>query len=128
MENKPRPVKLEELIVRDPKLFFTMTSFAMVLAIYINLSVNASPVIGTTATIVYFLINAAFLGQAFFKAESPFLRFAIGSLLLIVLLGLIAWAVMILCNLDTIRSAIALSIVTALCSFSNKKVKHENAD
>jgi len=128
MENKPTLVKLEELIVRDPKLFSTITSFAMVLAIYINLSLCASPVIGTIATLVYFSINAAFLGQVFLKAESLFLRFAVGSLLLIVLLGLTSWAVMTVCNLDIVRSAIALGIVTALCSFSNKKVKNKDAD
>jgi len=127
MENTFSFAKLEELMVKDPKFLFTFASFAMVLVIHTNLSVNISSVVGTTATIIYLLINTAFLGQTFFKGESLFLRLALGSLLLIVLLGIVAWTVMIFYNLDMVRSAVALSIVAVLCSLSNKKVKHENA-
>jgi len=126
MRNKSGFEKLEELMVKDPKLLFTMASFIMVLAVYTNLSMNASPLIGTVASSIYFLINATFLGQALFKEESLFLRFALGSLLLIVSLGLIAWSIMIIHNLDIVGSIVALCTVAAMCSFSNKVVKHKN--
>lgn len=128
MKSKSNFAKLEELIVKDPKLLFTITAFIMVAAIYNNLSANASALIGITATSIYFMINAVFLGRAFFGEESLFSRFALGSLLLIVSLGLIAWAIMIIHNLDIFRSAVALSIVVAMCSFSSKRVKHKNGE
>ena len=126
MEDKLGFTKIEELIVRDQKLLFTFTSYIMILIVYINQSINPSPLIGATATIVYFFINTVFVGKVFFREEDLFLRFALGSLLLIVLLGLVAWAIMIIYNLDIVRSAVVLCIVTALCSLSNKRTKPKN--
>ena len=126
MKNKSRFGIIEELIVRDEKLRFTTVSYIMTLMIFINLNFSLSLVIGTTASIIYFLINGAFLGRTFFEKEDLFLRFMLGNILLIAFLGLISWAIMIIYNLDTIRSAIVLCIVTALSSLSNKRMKPKN--
>lgn len=126
MENELDFTKLEELIIQDQKLLFTITSYIMILVVCTNQIITLSPLIGTTAMIIYFLINATFLSQFFFKEEKPFLRFTLGSLLLIVFLGLVAEAVMIIYNLDIVRSAVVLGIMTALCSLSNKWMKRKN--
>jgi hypothetical protein len=116
-------LKIQELIVSDKKLFFTTVSYVMVLIIFMNLKFTTSPIIGTSTSIVYFLINGMFLGNVFFEKQQLFLRFIFGNLLLIVLLALVAWAVMIIYNLDTIMSAFVLCVVTAVCSFLNKMIK-----
>lgn len=123
MESNSQISKLQELIVRDSKLFFTTTSYIMILTIFMSLNFAPSPVIGTLASIVYFLINGMFLGHVFFEKHDLFLRFMLGNILLILFLASVAWAVMIIHNLDTIRSAFALCIVTAVCSFLNKRMK-----
>jgi len=104
-----------------------MFSFLLILIIYLNLSFVSSPIIGTATSLAFFMINGIFLGHAFFEEENVFLSFLLGSLLLIVFLGLVAWIVMILHNLDIVRSTIVLCIVTALSSFLNKRMKHKNA-
>lgn len=127
MESRFRYRKLEELIVRDHNFIFTIFSFLLILIIYLNLSFTSSPIIGTAASIAFFMINGIFLGHAFFEKENAFLSFLLGSLLFIVFLGLVAWIVMILHNLDIVRSTIVLCIVTALSSFLNRRMKHKNA-
>lgn len=128
MENKLDLIKLEELIIRDQKLLFTITSYIMILVVCTNQTINLSPLISATAMIVYFLINATFLSQFFFREEELFLRFTLGSLLLIVFLGLVAEAVMIIYNLDIVRTAVVLATLTALCSLSNKWMKRKNVN
>ncbi len=112
---------VENAIVRDKNFLCTMLSYAMVFLIFINISVVHSPVIAIIASSVYFLINAIFLGSVFFESEDLFLRFVLGTLLLIILLGLISWVVMMIYNLDAARSTIVLCIATALSSFLSKK-------
>jgi len=116
-------LKLEKFIVRDGKILFTTISYVMILVILINLNFILSPAIGIPASIVYFLINGIFLGHSFFENQDIFPRFLLGSLLLVVFLGIAAWAVMIIYNLDAIRSAIVLCIVTTLCSVLNRRTK-----
>jgi len=123
MERDFNFLKLERLIVRDGKLLFTTISYVMILLIFINLNFILSPAIGISASFVYFLINGMFLGHSFFENQDIFLKFLLGSLLLIVFLGIAAWAVMIIYNLDVIRSVIVLCIVTTLCSVLNKRTK-----
>jgi hypothetical protein len=123
MERSSNFLKLQKLMVSDKKLLFTTISYVTILIIFMNLKFALSPVIGTSASIVYFLINAMFLGHVFFEKQDFFLRFVFGNLLLIVLLALVAWAVMIIYNLDTIMSAFVLCVVTAVCSFLNKMIK-----
>jgi len=119
---------MEELIVRDEKLLFTTVSYIMTLMIFVNLALSISWVIGTTVSIVYFLINGVFLGLAFFEKEGLFQRFMLGNLLLVIFLGLIAWAIMIIFgNLDTIRSVLVLCTVATASSVLNKGMKRKNA-
>lgn len=126
MKNSSRFAKIEDLIVRDKKLLFTTVSYLMILMIFINLIFFFSPAIGTIASVIYFLVNGAFLGRAFFDQEDLFLRFILGNLLLVTCLALIAWVVMIIYNLDIARSTLVLCIVTALASLLNKRKKRKN--
>jgi len=64
------------------------------------------------------------MGNAFFEKEDPFSRFMLGTLLLIVFLGLISWVVMMIYNLDAVRSAIVLCIVVTLSSLMSKVAKY----
>lgn len=128
MKNKPSFVIIEELIIRDEKLLFTTVSYIVTLIVFVNLTLFISWVIGTIASIFYFLINGVFLGRAFFEKEDLFSRFMLGNLLLIIFLGLIGWAIMIIFgNLDTIRSALVLCTVATVSSVLNKWMKRKNA-
>ena len=124
IQSKIRPENVEKAIVRDKNLLFTIFSYATVFLIFINMSVVHSSVMGIVASSVYFLINAIFLGSTFFGKEDLFLRFTLGSLLLIVFLGLISRVVMMVYNLDAVRSTIVLCTVTALSSFMSKMAKY----
>jgi len=115
---------VEELIVKDSKLIFTQLSLLSVLIVFVNMVLINSAVLGIAASLAYFLINAIFLGNAFLGKEAPLSRFVLGSLLLIVFLGLISLVVMMIYNLDAILSAIVLCIVTTLSSFLSKMTKY----
>jgi len=123
LEGKSRFERLEEVIALDRRFASTTVSYLMVLAIFFNLKLIVSPIIGVGASIIFFLVNATFLGRAFFEDEPLFLKFMLGSLLLVVLLSLVGWLVMIAYNLDVLRSAIALGIVATSCSFLAKMQK-----
>ena len=125
IENKIRPENVEKAIVRDKNLLFTIFSYATAFLIFVNISVVHSSVMGIAASSVYFLINAIFLGSTFFQKEDLFLRFILGNLLLIVFLGLISWVVMMIYNLDAIRSTMVLCTVTTLCSSMSKMAKYD---
>ena len=118
--------KLEKLIIHDQKLLFTLTSYILILAIYINLNAFQSWALGIVASIMYFLINGIFLGNAFFKKEDAFFRLILGVLLLIMLLGFIGWLAVIIYNLDVIRFTLVLFIVATLSSLLNRRVKNKN--
>ena len=127
MENRSLFTNLTQLITLDKKLSFTILSYISILTIFINLSLTSTPIIGVPATIIYFLINSAFIGMALFQNENLLLKLLLGALLLIVILGLTGLAVMILYNLDNLRSAIVLSITTSIASVLNKRMKSKNA-
>ena len=128
MKNRSLLVIMEERIARDEKFLFTTVSFAVTLLIFLNLYFSLTPAMGATASILYFLINGTFLGHAFFEKENRFLRFMLGNLLLIIFLGLIAWATMIIFyNLDIVRSALVLFIVSTSSSLLNKRMRWKNA-
>ena len=118
--------KLEKLIINDQKLLFTMTSYVLILAIYINLSAFQSWVLGSVASIMYFLINGIFLGNAFFKKEDAFFRLMFGVLLLIMVLGFIGWLAVISYNLDVFRFTLVLFVVATFSSLLNSRVKNKN--
>jgi len=128
MKNSSVFVSLHNVIARDKMFVFTLLSYVTIVAIFVNISFINSPIIGIVASSIYLLINAAFLGHSVFETETLFMKFLLGTLLSIVILGLIAWAVMILSNLDNVRSAIVLLIAASFSSFLNRKVKHKNAN
>lgn len=115
--------ELQLLIGQDEKFLFTATSFVTILLILLNLFSITSPVIGALASVVYFVINAIFLERFFPRETNNFLRFMLGSLLLVLILGLTSWMMLIIYNLDVIPSATALIIVTILSSFLNRRSK-----
>ena len=127
--------KFEKSIINDKKFLFSSISYASVISIFLNLTVLTSivsqqsafvvSVVGTLASLTYFLINGTFLGHFFFENESFFLRLLLGNLLLTVLLGFAAWVIVIVSNLDVIRSVAVLFIIATLSSMLNRvKSKH----
>jgi len=119
--------ELETLITQDQKLLFTLTSYGLILAIYINLNAFHSSVLGIVASVLYFLINGIFLGHAFFEKEATFFRLIFGVLLLIMLLGFVGLLAVIIYNLDVIRFTLVLFVAATLSSLLNRMVKHSNA-
>jgi len=115
--------KIEQRITHDSKLLFTMTSYVIVLTIFINLSEFQSPILGLLASAIYFLINGIFLGHVFFKKETAFFRLMLGLLLLVMLLGFVGWLAVVIYNLDVTRFTLALLIVATLSSLLNRRVK-----
>lgn len=119
--------KLENFIVHDSKLLSTLTSYVIIVAIYINLNTYKSPAIGMVAFILYFLIDGTFLAHAFFEKENVFFRLMFGVLLLIMLLGFVGWLIMIIYNLDAPKFTLVLFIVSTLSSLLNRRRQHKNA-
>ena len=115
--------RLEELITLDQKHVFTLISYVLTFAVYINLSTFKLPALGIGAFFLYFLINGTFLTHAFFEKEDVFLKSMLGVLLLIMLLGFVGWIIMIIYNLDVINFTLVLVIVATLSSAVNRRVK-----
>ena len=107
-------------MVRDDRLLCTIFSYALIALTFVNISLLHSRLMGITASFLYFLVNAIFLGNAFFQKEDRFIRLMLGSLSLIVILGLISWVVMMIFNLDIFRSTLVLFIVSTLSSAMSK--------
>lgn len=119
-------MNLQYLITRDQKFAFTILSYITILLIFVNMSLVNSPAIGIVASTIYFLINATYLSHALFRRENTFVGFLQGTLLLIVILGLVAWTVMVLYNLNNIGSVFVLGITASFASLLNRRVKSEN--
>lgn len=119
---------LTQLITQDKKFSFTILSYISILTILANLNLTPTPIIGIPATIIYFFINSTFIGNALFQNEKLLIKLLLGNLLLIVFLTLTGLAIMILHNLDNVRTGIVLSIVVFLASTLNKRMKPENAN
>lgn len=113
----------EQLITRDQNLLFTIVSLIMILAIYLNQTFVNSTIMGATASVIFFLINAILLGTAFFEGEIPFIRLILGSLMLLLLLGVIGWITLIIYNLNVPNTSAALCILAISCSIINKLKK-----
>lgn len=118
--------KVETLVAQDQKHIFTLTSYILILIIYVNLSVLQSSVLGFVVSIFYFLINGIFLGYAFFEKETAFFRLMFGALLLIMLLGFVGWLAVIIYNLDVIRLTLVLFIAATVSSLLNRRMKTKN--
>lgn len=111
---------IERFVVRDGNFVFTIASYTMILLIFVNQILIFSVALGVIASIVFFLINALFMGHALFRNENSLVRFMLGSLFQLVLLGFVGWAVMIAYNLDLVRSTIALCVLAGLASALNR--------
>jgi len=120
MEKAFRLKKVEELIVRDEKFLFTTISCLMILIISLNSIFSLSVALGIIASLIFFLINILFLGHTLFEKEIPFLRLILGSLMLLLFLGIIGWVILIIYNLDIIRVTIALCVLAGLSSTMNR--------
>jgi len=118
---------IEKSVVQDKNFLGTIVSYSVIFAIFLNLNSFQSPLIGLMAFVIYFVINAVFLGNAFFEKENTFFRLMFGVLLLIMLLGFVGWLVMIIYNLDVSRFTLVLVISTTLSSWLNRRMKHRNA-
>jgi len=125
MRKKTMFQRVEEKIANDRKFIATMLSYVTVLSIFVNTFFVKSPILGVIPSIAYLIINATFLGNAFFKGRTPFLKFALGGILLTATIGLIGWAILIAYNLNVIMVTLSLSIVTAICPIANKLAYYE---
>jgi len=119
-----RTKTLENQIVQDKNFLFTAISFIVIFAAFVNLNTLGSSLIGFVVLIVYVVINSVFLGNAFFKNESVFLRLLLGVLLLIVLLGLAGWLAILVYNLDIAPFSFVLVITAAFSSLVNRRLRH----
>lgn len=123
MEGTFQLKKVEELIIGDEKFLFTTVSCLMILIISLNSTFSLSPALGIIASLSFFLINILFLGNTLFREEIPFLRFILGGLMLLLLLGITGWAILIIYKLDIIGSAVTLCILAGLSSTMNSLKK-----
>ena len=113
----------EKLITRDEKSLFTIVSYIAVIIIYINLSQLKSTVMGVMASAIYFVVNGVFLGRAFFREEKAFLRLLLGLFSLVIILGLVGWTILVVYNLDEVRTLLVLVLVTTSSSLLNRRKK-----
>lgn len=120
-------MRLEGIIVRDAKLRFTLLSYILVLIILLNLTSFQSPIIGLSASLVYILINAVFLGRAFFGSQELLFRLILGILVFMMLLGFVGWFILTIYNLDIMASVLVLLIAATVSSLTNKRMNHSNA-
>lgn len=118
---------VERSIVQDKNFLYTIVSYVVSIAIFLNLSGYQSPHIGFLASVVFFVVNTVFLGNAFFEKESKFFRLTFGGLFLVILLGFVGWLTLIIYNLDATRVSLALLSVTTLASLLNRRMRHKNA-
>lgn len=118
---------IEASIVQDKNFLYSIVSYATTLVIFMNLNSFQSPLIGLMLSVIYFVINAVFLGNAFFEKENAFFKLMFGMLLLIMLLGFVGWLTLIIYNLDVTQVTLALLVVATLSSLFNRRMKHRHA-
>ena len=117
---------IERSVVQDKNFLYTIVSYSVILAIFMNLNSFQSPLIGLMASVIYSGINAVFLGNAFFEKENAFLRLMFGILLLTMLLGFVGWLTLIIHNLDVTRSILVLWVAATFSSLLNRRMRHRN--
>lgn len=127
MKGALRFADIERSVMQDRNFLFTIVSYSVIFAIFLNLNSIQSPLIGFMASVIYFLIDAVFLGNAFFKKEDTFFRLTLGILLLAVLLGFVGWLTLIIYNLDATRVTLVLLVVATFSSLFNRRMNHRNA-
>jgi len=119
--------KVENRIVANRRCVFTAVSYLAVAILSVNTAFVRSVILGATASLIFFVINALFLAHALFRKEDDFFRLMFGVLLLIMLLGFVGWLIMIVYNLDALRFTLTLVIVASLSSSANIRTKYKNA-
>jgi hypothetical protein len=117
----------EKSIMENKNFIYTIVSYSAILAIFFNLYSLELPLIGSVASVIYSIINAVFLGNAFFTKENAFFKLVFGVLLLIMLLGFVGWIIMIIYNLDVIEFTLVLLVTTTLSSLLNRRMRPKNA-
>lgn len=120
MKSNSSPTKLIQLITQERILVSTVILFSSVAAIALNLNVVRSPILGVSASTLFLLISSIMMGQALFRNENSGTKLMLGSLVVIITLGLVGWAVMILHNLDNTRTTVVLFATASLASILNK--------
>lgn len=118
---------IEKSVVQDKNFLYTIVSYSVILAFFMNLNGFQSPLIGLMASVIYLVINAVFLGNAFFEKENAFFRLMFGILLLTMLLGFVGWLTLIIYNLDVTRVTLVLLVVATLSSLFNRRMTHRHA-
>lgn len=116
--------RLEKTITRDKNLRYSILSYLLVAIILLNLLFLQSSIIGISASLIYVFINAFFLGHVFFRSQEPFFRLILGSLVFLMLLGLVGWLVLAVYDLDVMASFLVLLIAAMVSSLMNRRVKH----
>jgi hypothetical protein len=119
--------RIEALIAQDRMFLFTLSSYVLVLSIYVNLNVFQSAVLGSVISVLYFIVNGVFLGHAFFEKEAAFFRLMFGILLLVMLLGFGGWLAIMIYNLDVPWFILVLFGSATLSSLLNRRVKSKSA-
>jgi len=119
---KYRLSKLENFLIADKFLSSTVICYLAIAAMFANMTSVKSSAIGVVAAAVYFLINSLFLGTAFFADENSLLRLMLGTLLLVMFIGLVGWIIVVVYVLNVVTVILVLAIVAAICSVLRKTV------
>lgn len=114
--------KLENFLIADKFLSSTVICYLAIAAIFANLTTVKSTVVGVVAAVIYFLINGAFLGTSFFADQSSLVKLTLGTLLLIMFLGLVGWIIVVIYVLDIVTVVLVLAIVATTSSILKKTV------
>lgn len=112
--------KLFQTIAQDRKLLWTVAVYVDVFLVFINISIANSFGLGLALSSVFFLVNSVFLGDTFFRGEELFLKFSLGGVVLVTMIGLLGWGILIVLSLDATGVTILLSVIGALSSIANK--------
>lgn len=111
---------VERWIVSDDRFIFTLVSFAMVLLVFVNQVTVSSVVVGVFSSVVFVVLNVVFLANALFRDEVSFVRLMLGGVVFLLLLGVSGWVVLVVYDLDAVRSAIVLLAVGVVSSALNR--------
>lgn len=126
MENNSGLTDMTRLITQEKIFAFTLILYGTVALIFLNLNMVRSPILGTSASILYLLISSIMIGHALFRNENFFTKLLLGSLIITMTLGMVGWIVMILHNLDNTRTAVVLFVTASLASILNKRMNSGN--
>jgi len=117
---------VEKTIGTDQRSIFTLISCSLIVTIHLNLIALHSPALGLIVSSIYFLINATFLGHAFFRREEALVRLTFGVMSLIMLLSFMGWLALVIYNLDPASTSLVLLATSLVSSLSNKRMRHRN--